>query len=263
MPRKALVFLVPCILVAVAACGPSPDAVKKTLREHPEIILDVLAENKVELVELVQQGLQERQALQEEQRLQTELDDPLEPVVEEDRVVFGNPDGDVTIVEYSDFLCPHCSRADNTVSGLVEGDENLRMVFKHFPVHTESLQAALVFEALADEDRDKAWAFKKKLFAGQDAFESEGLEALKRLVSEVGADPALVDKAVGDEALVDRVLADVREAESFGFTGTPMFLVGGVSIRGAAPTGEFERVIRLVRERDAEECPECAKPVRQ
>ena len=259
MPRKASISLVLCLLLAVAACQPSPEAVKQTLRDNPDILFDVLAEHKVELVGLVQEGLKERQALEEEQRLQGELATPFEPVIGPERTVFGNPDAAVTIVEYSDFLCPHCNRADLTVSGLVDGRDDLRLVFKHFPLHTASLEAALVFETLAGQDKDKAWAFKKKLFAEQAAYESEGMPMLERLLTEVGADPALAGQAVSDQALIDRVLADVREAESFGFKGTPMFLVNGVSIRGAAPTGEFERVIRLVQERDAEECDECSK----
>ncbi len=262
MRRVATAVLSVFLLAAATACQPSPEAVKQTLRDNPDILLDVLAEHKVELVELVQSGLKERSALEEEKRLQEELQNPLEPVIGEDRVLFGNPDAAVTIVEYSDFLCPHCSRADRTVSHFVDDRDDVRLLFKHFPVHQESLQAALVFEALARQDKDKAWAFKKMLFADQDSYEKEGKAALERMLSEVGADPGLVEQAVADQTLIDLVLADVQEAEEFGFQGTPMFLVGGVSIRGAAPAEEFERIIRLVQERDAE-CEECIKPKEQ
>ena len=258
MPRMFLAMGLVLVFLT-SACQPSPEAIKQTLRDNPDILMDVLAEHKMELVELVQQGLKERSAKQAEERLQAELENPLEPVIGEDRIVFGNPEAPVAVVEYSDFLCPHCSRADVIVSGLLEGRDDLKLVFKHYPLHQNSLQAALVFEALGGQDKDKAWEFKKKLFAAQEEYAEKGLPVLKDILTEVGADPGLVETAVNDQDLVDRVLADIKEAESFGFKGTPTFLVGGVEIRGAAPAEEFERVIRLVEERQAAECDECTK----
>lgn len=238
------------------------EKVHMVLREHPEILVEALKGQSDELLKLLEQAARERQAKEEEAKLKEDLKNPLKPSVTEGRAMLGPEDAPITIVEYSDFFCHYCSLASKTVKDLAaEYPKKVRVVFKHMASKPNSKKAALFFEAINLQDPKKAWRFHDEVFADADNVSFGGETAMKKIAASLGVDMEKLAKDVESKELKERVDADQAEARGFGFKGTPMFLVNGVTIRGATPKENFEEVIRLVEEKDAKTKPSGPKIV--
>lgn len=261
MHRSVVVFL---IFVMLAGCA-GKDSVRRAVREDPSLVMDVLRENRFELLEIMQQALDDQEQLARQQQWLVELDHPYKPVIQGNRPVLGSVIAPVTVVEYSDFFCPYCDRGSRTVHTLLERHpDQIRVVFKHFPLHEGADFLAALFEAVAMQNQEAAWKYKQQVFAESRAVRQEGIDGptLRTILNELGID---VKKALQDAASDEiraRIAADVQEARSFGFRGTPTYLLDGVAVRGAASLEEFEQVLQLVlkKREGAAECTDCVVP---
>jgi protein-disulfide isomerase len=147
----------------------------------------------------------------------------------------------VTIVEFSDFQCPYCSRAEKTVEEVMKAyDGKVRLVFRDYPLpfHAQAQKAAEAARCAGDQG--KYWEMHGKLFANQAKLEPA---ALKDYAKELKLDQAKFEKCLdsGDKAKL--VEADKKAGEQVGVTGTPAFFVNGVMLSGALPFDEFKAVI--------------------
>jgi protein-disulfide isomerase len=242
------------LVAALAFTGcTSKQQLEKTLEDNPEIIFNAIKKNPKKFVEVVneavrkaQETAREDEAKEEQTRLEEEFKNPKKPVIEDGRVIFGSKTAPVTIVEYSDFQCPYCSRGFNTVKEVEKmyGDK-VRVVFKHLPLdfHPMAMPAAKYFEAVALQDHAKAAKFHDEVFSNQTQLNQEGEKFLKSVVKKVGANLAKVEKDISSEAVTSRIKTDMEEAKKFEFSGTPGFLINGISLRGAYPAPEFKKII--------------------
>ena len=149
-------------------------------------------------------------------------------------------------MEYSDFECPFCSRGYRTLKEVMgKYPDKIRVVYKHLPLNFHPLAepAARYYEAIALQSHDKATSFHDKLFEEQAKMKTEGEAILDRLAKEVGANVTKLKKDKDSKTVTDIIEADKAEAAKFGFSGTPGFLINGVSIKGAYPAAEFQKVI--------------------
>jgi protein-disulfide isomerase len=249
--RKLGVSVAVAVILAAVVFGPAFAAVtkedlRKALQENPDIILDFLRQHNVELLDIVDSGVKAKRDEEKTKRRQAELAKPLTPVVDASRVVVGRPDAPITVVEYSDFLCSFCARGAKTIDQLVAAHpDSVRVVFKHMPGHESSTQAALYYEAILRQDREKAKKFHDLVFASQEEIFKNKEDALKKLARQAGADMTRLAADIKSKELMDRLNADDKEAHEFGFQGTPSYVVNGLSIQGALPIQEFEEVISL------------------
>jgi protein-disulfide isomerase len=248
--RKIVVIIVFAVLAAFASgaalAAVTKEDLRKALNENPDVILDFLKEHKIELLDIVDAGVKAKRDEEKTKRRQAELAKPLTPVVDPARVVVGGSDAPVTVVEYSDFLCPFCTRGAKTIDQLVAAHPGgVRVVFKHMPGHEGSTQAALYYEAILLQNREKAKKFHDLAFAAQEEIFKSKEDALKKLARQAGADMPRLASDVKSKELMDRLNADDKEAHDFGFQGTPSYVVNGLSIQGALPIQEFEEVISL------------------
>jgi protein-disulfide isomerase len=250
MNSLAALLSIALIAPAVSAGEISKAELKKALEANPDVLLDVLRSKKKEVFEMVSQAAQEeqmRRQKEEEEREKKEFEEafknPLKPVIPEASRIRGNKDAKLTLVEYSDFQCPYCTRGAKTVEELRKklGDK-LRFVYKHLPLpmHPQAGPAAQWFEAAAMQSPEKAWAFHDKMFENQ---KDLGVEFFKKTGKELGFDVKKLEADANSKAVADKVQADADEAHKFGFTGTPGFLLNGVPIRGAYPVDYFEMII--------------------
>ena len=154
---------------------------------------------------------------------------------------FGPPDAKVTIVEYSDFECPYCSRAAEVAKKLKEKyGSKVRFVFRQYPLSFHE-NAQLAAEAsLAAHAQGKFWPFHDLLFENQDELDRKSLEAHAQ---KVGLDLARFKKALDSHEYAAAVKADMSLAEEARVSGTPTMFIG--TDRVANPT-ELEAVARLV-----------------
>lgn len=229
------------------------DQLKKVLEENPEIVINSIEKNPLKYMEALgkaQQDARKEMFEKEEQKAKQAMDDefknPKVPVIEEGRAVMGPKDAPITIVEYSDFQCPMCGQGYSNLKEVKEkyGDK-VRFVYKHFPIgkfeHSET--ASRYFEAIAMQDPVKAYKFHDQVFGSQRRLGMEGVKFLDESVKKAGADLAKVKKDMNAESITARIEADKAEAAKFEFTGTPGFLVNGVSLRGAYPPPAFIEII--------------------
>jgi protein-disulfide isomerase len=240
-------------LALLASCSPSPGQLRSTLKKHPEILAEAIREHPGEIMDALraaadsyQHITRERAARAEDERIGRELAHPRQPVIEAGRAIRGNPDAPVTIVEYSDFQCPFCRRDVPVLEAVLQKyGPRVRLVFKQapLPIHQHARAAALMFEAVLQQGQDKAWRYHDLLFTNQERLGVEGEKYLEAAAREAGADPVRARRDAQSPATAAVIEKDLQEFRSFGFSGTPGFLVNGVMLDGARPQESFDRVI--------------------
>jgi protein-disulfide isomerase len=166
------------------------------------------------------------------------LHDPDIPVV-------GNPDGDVTIVEWFDYNCPYCRKLEPELRQVVQDDGKVRLIWKDWPILGPTSVVATRM-ALASRYQDK---FVKAHEAMMGVSSKLTEPRIKELLSGAGVDidrltSDLASKATAIDAVIKRNKA---QAEAFGFDGTPSFIVGKFRVPGILTMEEFEQVIADAR----------------
>jgi protein-disulfide isomerase len=207
--------------------------IERYIAEHPDRILDsVRAYSKKKEEEAKAAAASNVVALSEEI-----LRDPKAPFA-------GNPDGDVTVVEFFDYRCGYCKRSLDMVMTLIKEDENLRFVFKEFPILSpESRRAAQA--ALASAAQGKYLEFHYALMNSRGNFEDQ---QIMDIAAEVGLD---VDRLASDmeSAEIASYLDSQQElARALDISGTPTFIVEGTIIRGAVEIEALRKAIEEERQ---------------
>ena len=110
-------------------------------------------------------------------------------------------------------------------------------------MHPNAMPAAQWFEAATLQNPEKAWAFHDKLFENQDKLGDEFFEATAK---SLGLNVDKLKKDMQSQEVKDAIAADTKEAESFGFDGTPGFLINGVPVHGAYPPEYFDQMIQKI-----------------
>jgi protein-disulfide isomerase len=201
---------------------------------------------KPRIMEHLQQGLVEerRQAyvaeLKKKYKTEIALRPPIVDVGTGGRPSRGGAKAPVTIIEFSDYECPFCKKADVTVQEVMKtyGDK-VRLVHRDFPLsfHARALPAAEA--ARCAEAQGKFWEYHGKLFASEDL----SPEKLQALATEVGLDKKKFDECVTKEEFKDAVNKDIADGTDAGVTGTPAFFINGRMISGAQPFEKFKELI--------------------
>ncbi|MEP6689910.1 MAG: thioredoxin domain-containing protein [Gemmatimonadaceae bacterium] len=256
--RRTLVATARVAVAALSLSGclqrdPSPEQIQALLVQKPEILYAAIEAHPAEFLAVLNkaakaaQGSQQAMQVQAESiRIEQELRSPRHAVIDH-RAVLGNPAAPVTIIEYTDFECPYCRQERDVLVELFKlyGDK-LRLVVKQMPVtelHPRAMAAALMFEAVARQDPNKAYRFYDDIYEHQEQLQRNGQQFLEDAAKRAGADVERARRDQASDAIKAIVAADMSEGKSFGFTGTPGFLVNGVSLQGAYPLAAFQSLI--------------------
>ncbi|MBF0260201.1 MAG: DsbA family protein [Magnetococcales bacterium] len=153
----------------------------------------------------------------------------------------GDAKAPVTIIEFSDFECPYCRRAQATLKKVTEAyGDKVRMVFRHYPLpfHAKAPKASEAAQCAADQG--KFWPMHDVLFE-----DKAGLDPadLKKTAKTIGLDMAAFDKCFDSGKHGARITADLTDGKKLGVTGTPTFFINGVRVVGAQPFEKFKSVI--------------------
>lgn len=250
---KNQIILIASLAFALTSCAPSSKALKEAIEKDPSIVFVAIEKDPEKFMDVVQEAAKKAQGnkadkaqREEEGKRDEEFKNPLKPVIEEGRAILGKADAPITIVEYSDFECPFCSRGYNTIKEVKKAyGDKVRIVFKHLPLdfHPKALPAAKYFEAVARQGADKAYKYHDFIFEDQNSLRAKGEAFMNEAAKKAGADMAKLKKDLADPKLMDRINADTEEAKKFGINGTPGFIINGVSLRGAYPFSEFQKII--------------------
>lgn len=201
------------------------------LLEHPEVIQQSLERYEQQLATARQAAEQERLSGMTE-LLETAANDP----------VIGNTNGSQTLVEFYDYNCGYCKRADSTVQALIKANPDLRVVYKEFPILAETsltaAQASLAFHKLYPEQFED---FHRNLL-GRRSLPSH--EAVWDTVADMDDVDVAAVRAESQADWIQQTLTQNRKlALDLGVSGTPTFIVGGQLLKGAYPQATIQAAI--------------------
>lgn len=210
------------------------EAVRTYLREQPEVL--------IEAIRILQKRQQEAATSEVGNVIAARGDelfnDPETPVG-------GNPNGDVTLVEFFDYRCGYCKRVFPTVEKLIKEDGNIRFVYKEFPIlGPPSVFAARA--ALASREQGKYSEFHDALMKARGRLSEE---RVLQIAQSIGLDKSALLRALNrNEAEYDRLIArNMDLARALRINGTPAFIAGDVVVRGAADYDSMKAVIAQAR----------------
>jgi protein-disulfide isomerase len=156
--------------------------------------------------------------------------------------VGGNPDGDVTLVEFFDYRCAYCRRVVSSVRDLLDKDPDLRMAFKDLPVlGPDSVRAARA--ALASRKQNGYVPFHFALMASDDL----SIEGIRATAAAVGLDPKRLEADMNSPEVNEAIDANYALANELGIEGTPAFVIGDQLIPGAVDKARLEQLIQEAR----------------
>jgi protein-disulfide isomerase len=148
----------------------------------------------------------------------------------------------VTIVEFSDYECPFCQRAEPIIEQVLEQYEGkVRFVYRHFPlenIHPNAKPASVA--AFCAGEQGKFWEYHALVFGAPDGLEADGLA---KYAAALELDGESFEACLGSDAAAAAVQGDIEAGSSAGVTGTPAFFINGIPLKGAQPVSEFQRII--------------------
>ena len=228
------------------------EQITQILKDDPKVLTAAIENHPAEFIEALQKAAKNAQEEmgkkreeEEKKKLEESFDKPLVADIRKDESIRGPKNAPITLVEYSDFQCPFCSRGYETVQALLKKyDGKIRFVYKHLPLsfHEQAMVSARYYEAIRMQDEKKAFAFHDSIFANQGKLKN-GIPFLEAMAKQAGADMAKLKKDLNSESITKRIDADIAEAGSFGMQGTPGFLLNGIPVKGAYPTEYFVNLV--------------------
>ena len=163
------------------------------------------------------------------------------------QVVLGNPQGNVTVVEFFDYNCGYCKRALPDMLTLLKTNSDLKFVLKEFPVLGEgSVEAAHVAVAarMQDSSGKKYLEFHQKLLGGRGAADKARALAVAK---DVGFDITRIEKDMGSDEVKKTIDEDMKLADALGVSGTPSYVVGSQVVVGAVGLDGLKEKIKAER----------------
>ena len=238
---KRLVVLA-LVLASMAGVAYAADPLSR--QQVEEIVRDYLQKNPEIVVDALRAAQAKQREAQREQQLQAVKQHREELLRDAASPVGGNVSGDVTVVEFFDYACPHCKNVSKQVKQLLTDDPKVRFVYKELPVLGEaSVLAARA--ALAAREQGKYFAFHDALMANTAALNEA---TIFRVATEVGLNVAKL-KTDMESAPVNAAIQKNRVlAQSIGISGTPAFVIGDDIAPGAVPIGRLKEMVAKARQ---------------
>ncbi len=157
--------------------------------------------------------------------------------------VRGPQDAPITIVEFADFQCPYCARAEETLQQVVAAyPGKVRFVWRDLPLPFHDQAEAAAWAARAARAQGKFWAMHDRLYNLQEG-ETLGRSTFDKFAAELGLDAKRFGAALDKQADKLAIRAEAETASRAGITGTPTFFVNGKEIVGAQPFESFQAII--------------------
>lgn len=210
--------------------------VRAYLLENPEVLTEAIA------------VLEQREAQRQVDADRALVLENLEAIANDGRSwVGGNPDGDITVVEFMDYRCGYCRRAFQEVEDLVDGDGNIRFVLKEFPILGQQSELASRFAiSVLQLHGDGAYKDVHDALMVLESDIDEG--SLTRLAEGLALDPAPILERMDAPKVTAVIDANRQLAQALGISGTPTFVMGGQMVRGYVPLQTMQAIVGDERE---------------
>jgi protein-disulfide isomerase len=209
--------------------------VRAYLMENPEVLLEAIA------------VLEDRQATEAASNDTALLLENADAIYNDGfSYVGGNPDGDITIVEFSDYRCPYCKRAHPEVTELLASDGNIRLIYKEFPIlGPESLTTAQF--AMATLMVEGPEAYEKVSAALMNLRGAPSSDALTMLAKEFDLDAAALLEKMKSAEVTQAIQANRALGQRLQISGTPTFILGDELVRGYVPLDAMRELVAEAR----------------
>jgi protein-disulfide isomerase len=218
---------------AASVQSPAIEAViRQVLHDHPELVTEAIkavqAKDKATAEARVADAL-----VAHDQEIQHAPTDQ----------VLGNPQGDVSVVEFFDYQCPYCKSTMDAVENVVKGDGNVRLVLKEFPVLGAASHSAAI-AALASVSQGKYPALHDALLRSKGPLDDA---AISRIEIAAGVDPAQLQSALADPEMEATVKRNLDLGKAIEVAGTPTFIVGSQVLPGVVTEDALKAAIQTER----------------
>lgn len=152
----------------------------------------------------------------------------------------GGANAPVTIIEFSDYECPYCKRAEPTVQQVLStyGDK-VRFAYRHYPLPFHANARPAAEASLCASAQGKFWEFHSKAMAANDLT----MANLQQIASDIGLDRTKFDDCMATQEFKAEIDQDIAAAQAAGVNGTPAFFINGRLMDGAQPFERFKEII--------------------
>jgi protein-disulfide isomerase len=207
------------------------DNIRAYLLENPEVLMEAIN---------VLETRDQLAAIEEDKRLLADYHDAIfnDPA----SWVGGNPDGDITVVEFIDYRCGYCRKAWQEVDQLIETDGNIRFVMKEFPILGESSTLSSRF-AIAVLQLHGGDAYKQAHDALLSMRADATRESLRGVAKELGLDAEAVIAQMDKPEVTAVIEANHKLAQTLQISGTPTFVIDGTFVRGYVPLDGMRQIV--------------------
>lgn len=166
--------------------------------------------------------------------------------------IYGDPDAPITVIEYSDYECPFCSRFHITMEEIVKTNPEVKWVYRHFPIssHRNAYPASLASECIANlGNNDLFWDFSKEVLSGGNDL---GVDFYTKFAVENGIDESSFVSCFEDEVYASKVDDDILVGQLSGASGTPFSVIvssngGSTPFSGALPIETVQTLVDKIK----------------
>ena len=210
--------------------------VRQYLLDNPEVMMEAMG---------VLQDRQDKAAADHDQQVLSQNSDRI--FKDQASWVGGNPDGDVTVVEFMDYRCAYCRKAYSEVADLLETDGNIRFIVKEYPILGD------------DSVTSSRFAIAMRILHGDDAYAqthdalitlrgSPDDDTLGRLATKLGYDPAPILAMMKDAKVTAIITENQALGQELNITGTPTFVINKTMLRGYLPEDQMKKIVETARQ---------------
>lgn len=218
--------------------------------EFKEKVFKVLMENKGELLKVIQKASEENREKQLLRHVETamEKENRINPKVDENKILYGKKDAPVTMVNYTNFMCPYCGQLKDVIEKLFsQYGYKLNLVMKILPHGGVDLKETKYFESLRILNDKAARVFVSFAFNNKNRIQKNPDKYLNGFVDKLD-NRGIIEKdkfydIVNSKQVMKIINENKKEAEELGINGTPVLVLNGVKIEGYQPISIYEKVI--------------------
>jgi len=243
-----------CLLLGVGtACAASTTEeefvgmLRRTLKKHPEILLDFLREHSENVLDIAQQGSNIRRKKNMESQWREDLKQP-KSVATTNRPVLGSVKAPVTVIAFSDFTCSYCQQAAEVLERILQArPQDVKVIFKHLPLGKDSpARLAAEYFVAASLQNDRApWLLHNSFFAEQEKLTAAAQNFIAKAAEQAGLDMKKMAVDLKSKKINAIIEEDQADAKKLNVAGTPYFLVNNLTIRGAVSYDIFNAAVDM------------------
>ncbi len=261
---KVITTFIAVFILLIPITGSTKDLkheLRTLLKNNPSIIIDIINENPALFVDALQKAQdktkQRRSAKNEKKnkgRFNAALNKPFKPKISPNDAIRGTQNAPIVIVEYSDFQCRYCAKANKVVQNLLQKYEGkIQFIYKHAPssLSDKAKLAAQYYEAIRMQSNKVAFKFYDNVFKNPQGL-SGGEAYLIALAKIAGVDTVLLKQTLKNKIVLinEKIQEDINEGKKFGIQTTPAFLVNGIPVKDIYTVDYFDNIIQLLQKKN-------------